>query len=156
MILLEDDGEPIDMKYITLLKQNTHGICTGSFVSVRHILTTGTCIERLIEKKDNINYILLAFIGQIEHRIIHTVYHDSYIPEKRKHKRYHDLGMAMVCILIICLRKVPIMKFMTDLCESMKGRNNDTESKNSNKYYQDAYPVPSTIQMVIKGFPIGT
>ena len=96
-IVSKDDEQPVNIKYVTCLVKNMLWICSGCLISAMHILTTGTCIEKLLNPGNNLTNTLMAFIGEDSHKIIHTVYHDNYIPTKKFYQRHHNLRMALVC-----------------------------------------------------------
>ena len=101
IIVREDYKEPVTSKFTVLLKKSLLCICSGCLISSRHILSTGTCMDRLREPRENITDILWAYIGQHYYRITHIVYHPDYIPGKKCRLRYQDFGMALVYLLFI-------------------------------------------------------
>ena len=77
--------------------------CAGCFISGRHILTSTGYVY--IIKKSTANesqfFGVTAVVGEIQHKIKHTVYHNNYNPRFEDSCRCYDIIIVFVCLLVI-------------------------------------------------------
>ena len=102
LITLDDCSEPIDIKYLVIFRKYEVRQCTGFLLSPRLILSTAGCMNELKKRTDGFPKLhgVTVTIDTMGYNLKDAVYDDGYTPSKAYSCRSHDVGMALVCLLI--------------------------------------------------------
>ena len=92
-----------NIAYIVLLKKKGNPVCAGLLISPTDILSAAGCIDVLKESKNNEPPLheATATISSTDYKIINEICHLSYHAKLGKIRRRYDIGIALLCLIVI-------------------------------------------------------